>query len=182
METVRLPSGLWVPATAAFGPSPIDLIKTYLVASEVFGGVYDLSDAQDWLKRADREMVLKECAGLLAERERIGADWHELDVALARRIFQEPHATKVVNLLADDRRLLSSQGLLVLAKAALQMSPSKGDRGTRPSWCPRCSPCRTFSVVLMRRATMRTRAPRLIACSARSSRAKRSTARRQKVP
>lgn len=128
METVRLPSGLWVPATAALGPSPIDLIKTYLVASEVFGGVYDLSDAQDWLKRADREMVLKECAGLLAERERIGADWHELDVALTRRIFQEPYATKVANLLADDRRLLSSQGLLVLAKAALQMSPSKGDR------------------------------------------------------
>jgi len=128
IATVRTPSGLWVPATAATGPAPIDLIKTYLVASEVFGGTYGLSDALDWLSRADRDMVLIECAGLLAEREKVDANWHDLDVDLSRRIFQEPHSTKVVNLLGDDRHLLSSQGLLVLAKAALQVCPAVGDR------------------------------------------------------
>ena len=128
MRVVKLPSGLFVPATASVEPAPIDLMRTYITADELTGLPFGLREALDWLKQAHRDTVLMVIAGLLAERQAIAADWLALDRAMAARVFPEPYRSKALGLMGKDRALVSPQGLLVAAKVALQASPAEGNQ------------------------------------------------------
>lgn len=126
MRTVLTRSGLHVPITAKLGPDPIDLLKTYVTASEAFGRSMGMPHVLRWLGEADRDSVLRDVAGVLAERQAIAANWNECDRGLVQRLFRQDVATKILNLLGHDRPLVSPQGLLILAKGALQLSPIGG--------------------------------------------------------
>jgi hypothetical protein len=127
MRTVLTKSGLHVPITAKLGPDPIDLLKTYVTASEAFGRSMGMPHVLRWLAEADRDSVLRDVAGVLAERQAIAANWNECDRGLVQRLFREDVAAKILNLLGHDRPLVSPQGLLILAKGALQLSPVGGN-------------------------------------------------------
>jgi hypothetical protein len=123
---VPLQSGLLVPVGARRGPAPIDMVGTYLTAEDI-GLPIGLSHALRWMGGWQREAVLRAVAFLLAQRHAIGAQPTELDRELAGWLFTEPTRELVLNLLRGRRSLLSPQALLIVAKAALQISPENGD-------------------------------------------------------
>lgn len=123
----RLPSGIWVPASAQVGPYPIDLIRAFMTASEVFGEAIPIGVARAWMAGADRNSVIATCAAMLNERESPGASSRDLDYALARRLFKGAAAERVANMIRDGRPLVAPQGLLMTMKAALELGRVGGD-------------------------------------------------------
>jgi hypothetical protein len=118
--------GLLVPAKVAAGPSPHESMRTYLTADEVIPFEVGAGYALNWISAVDRSAVLVACAQLLARLDAIGSDWSSICVDVAKRIFREPLATKLENLIRGGRVLWTPQAILVLAALALRVSPPVG--------------------------------------------------------
>ena len=126
LQYAKTECGLLVPARVAAGPSPHESLRTYLTADEVIpfdvGAAYTLN----WLSTADRSAVLVSCAQLLAGFDAIGSDWSSICIEVAKRVFREPLATKVQNLIRGGSVLWTPQAILVLASLALRVSQPVG--------------------------------------------------------
>lgn len=124
-EYRTLPSGLIVPAQVAAGPQPIDLIQVFLTAEEVFGRRFGMPFVEEELLHVDRDRLLVRCARILGAYEKMQADRRQLDDGLVGNWFTEPTATRVREALRGDRRLMAPQGLLMLMRYALVVSPTE---------------------------------------------------------
>lgn len=125
---VGMPSGLLVPEGAARRPAPIDLVKAYVSDEEVFGQAIPREQIEAWLRQTTRMDVIRGCAKLLGERQSIGADWRTLDLALAAEFKHDVVRARAANMVREGRALVAPQGVLLLVKLALRMSPADGVR------------------------------------------------------
>lgn len=129
----QLPFGLLVPADAATAPAPIDQMKAYLTAEEVFGFAVDGEWIRDQLQRLPLEEVLTYAATFLNLLRRPGADRTRLDREYVGQYLRGRPQTRALNLLRDPHRvLLIPQSFYVLAKLACAVSPARVPDGTAP--------------------------------------------------
>jgi hypothetical protein len=124
-QYTTLPSGLIVPVQVARGPQPIDLIQVFLTAEEIFGRRFGMPFVEEELLHVDRDKLLVRCARILGAYEKMQADRRQLDDGLVGNWFTEPTATRVREALRGDRRLMAPQGLLMLMRYALVVSPTE---------------------------------------------------------
>lgn len=120
-----LPSGIIVPAHAATGPQPIDLIQVFVTAEEVFGRRLGLEFVRNEVEQIDRDRLLVRCAVLLGAYEKMQADHRAIDEQLVANWFTQPTSTRVRSELRDKSRLLAPQALLMLMRYALAFSPTQ---------------------------------------------------------
>jgi len=120
---VPTPGGLVVPEGVARGVAPMDLIKVYITAEELFGFSVPMSVVLDHVRRLPLECVLEFCAGWLNAQRRLGADHRAVDENFAAAYFSAPVRARAAGLLHDPRRVLVvPQGLFVLMKVACLQS------------------------------------------------------------
>ena len=84
----QLPCGLLVPPQAATMPAPVDQMKVYLTAEEVFGGRVDGAWIQDQLQRPPLEEVLTYAATFLNRLRQPGVEHAELDRQYASQFLR----------------------------------------------------------------------------------------------
>jgi hypothetical protein len=114
-------SGLVVPASSL--PQPLDAVRTYLTAEEVFGATPPLEWIREQLACRTLEDVLVFVADALCAFRQTGAKANEVDDRAARTWFTGLVLERVLNLLRPpDRGLVVPQALLVLAKLACRDS------------------------------------------------------------
>lgn len=123
---VQRSSGIWVPVNAKVRPAPIDLAKVTIPGSEIFGEIISLESIGDWLHTVDRVELLRNCAGLMALRESPSTDTELLDELLAKRWFMPGPQEAVLARVRAGRALIAPQGVMVLAKLAIQAAASEG--------------------------------------------------------
>jgi hypothetical protein len=110
-------SGLFVPVSSL--PQPLDAVRVYLTAEEVFGETPPLGWIRDQLAYRSLDDVLCFVADALCAYRQTGANANEVDDRAARAWFAGPILERVLNLLRPpDRGLVVPQTLLVLAKLA----------------------------------------------------------------
>lgn len=120
-----LPSGLLIPAGAVRGPQPLDLVGTYLIATDVAGGDPGLRWAVSTVSSTPLPAVLT-FAGSLLSRIQTG-DHRVVELEYAKEAFTPEAVRRIENLLRAGRVLLVPQIILVLTKLALVRSPDGGD-------------------------------------------------------
>lgn len=111
-------SGLIVPSRTA-QPSPLDHVKLYITAEEVFG----VAPSMNWVERQLQDIslddVLRFVATWLHELHRSGADVRRVDSLAADTWFEPGTREKVKDLCQrGGRTLVTPQALFVLAKMA----------------------------------------------------------------
>lgn len=127
------PSGLWVPGSAAQAPAPIDLMAVYLTAEEIYGVTPPADYTTRQLQRIPLENVLRFCALVLTALAMPGTSARDVDERFANDLLQGRVRDRVLNLLRDNtRRFLVPQAFMLLARAAVQMSPDTVPQGTQP--------------------------------------------------
>lgn len=123
---VQRPSGVFVPESAVRGPTPIDLITTYVTAEEIFDQRLGLEFVRYVLPQVSRASLLRWCAELLGFYEALGASRKEIDKALVEHWqFREPVAERLRTELKNNRTLVTPQAILLLAQFALVLCPDE---------------------------------------------------------
>lgn len=133
---VQRPDGLLVPQALARAPQPLDLIRTYVTYSELFGYPPPSEYVVEALGAVPRTEFVRGVAGLLGVYERIGASRPEIDRALADRWFKEPAIGLIRGLLGERATLVAPQTLLLLMQFALVRSHEVPDADATPHPLP----------------------------------------------
>jgi hypothetical protein len=113
--------GLVIPSSAMPPTQPLDLVQVYLTAGDVLGvepGIAWLVDKIDQL--ALRDVVA--FATYWIARASSGAEHSDVDREFAKTHFTEPTRSTVLRLIAEGRRLVIPQALLVMIKIAVVRS------------------------------------------------------------
>lgn len=125
--------GLFLPASVARHPQPIDLVGTYLTFEEIFGRRAGLAYVREALGLIGRDLFIRSCAELLGQYEAPGADRRQVDEALIEATFREPARGRVLGLLrSGNRALITPQSLLLLIQLALLHSPATPTGAAEP--------------------------------------------------
>jgi cardiolipin synthase len=124
-------SGLIVPESATRRPVPGDLIRSFISDVELFGIAVGRQRVREWLRQASRFGVIRACSKLLGERQAVGAQWMDHDLALAAEFNNETVRLRATNLVRQHRALVSPQGVMFMLKLALRESPVDGDPDLR---------------------------------------------------
>ncbi|MFC6236990.1 hypothetical protein [Longivirga aurantiaca] len=123
---VQLASGLFVPQGVAREKYPIDLMATFVTASEIFGRRLEPGIVQYVLERTPRVSGIQFCVELTRRLNTHGGDWRTLQDELLSRWFTPEGATRARALVSDgNRRLVAEQGVLMLLKRVLQWCPEQ---------------------------------------------------------
>lgn len=128
----QLPSGLWVPTSAATGASPIDNFGVYVTFENVFGTRVSLEQVIHWTKEFNRTEMLRAIGVTLRLIDKKHDLLSQFENTLLSALPTDASA-RLAACCADGQVLLSRQGLLVLAKIAAAF----GDSRTTPeelSW------------------------------------------------
>ncbi len=101
-------------------PAPIDLVHAYLTPAEAFGPTFNPAEAENWLRTTDQEAILVGVAYWLARFDATDlSGWRAIGRDFVARSFVEPHRSRTLQLLRDDRLLVGPQALLMAAKIAI---------------------------------------------------------------
>lgn len=118
------PSGIWTPSTAHIDAAPIGQIGVCLTFEEVFGRRATMDFLIAILAKLPRDVVLNECAGILARlRQPDTGPRSELQTAAIDMIDPGLARDRIRNLTSSGRHLLSPQGILAMAKVAIVHCP-----------------------------------------------------------
>jgi hypothetical protein len=118
-------NGLFLPASVAREPQPIDLVGAYLTFEEIFGRQAGLAYVREALGLVGRDPFIRSCAELLGRYEAPDADRRQVDEALLEATFRQPARGRVLGLLrSGNRALITPQSLLLLIQLALLHSPA----------------------------------------------------------
>ncbi|MBI2781287.1 MAG: hypothetical protein HYX55_05780 [Chloroflexi bacterium] len=129
--------GLIVPESATRGPQPIDLIKTYVTYSDLFGYPPYPDYVVEALGGVRRLEFVRACAMVLAAYEKLGASRPEVDRQLADLWFKGTGREIVLGLLSDHSTLVAPQTPLLLMQFALARSPDElADEALTPHALP----------------------------------------------
>lgn len=120
---VKRPDGLMVPEAVARGPQPIDLIRTYVTYSDLFGYPPYADYVIEALGAVRRDEFLVLCTSLLGAYEKLNASRNDIDRRLAEVWFKEPAKAKILGLLRGRSTLVAPQTPLLLVQLALVGSP-----------------------------------------------------------
>jgi|GEM_PF-5381690 hypothetical protein len=127
---VKRGDGLIVPESVARGPQPIDLIKTYITYSELFGFPPYPDYIVNALAGVRRLEFVRQCAVVLGLYEKLGASRAEVDRQLAEIWFKDDGKTVVLGLLRGNTTLVAPQTPLLLIQFALARSPDEVEPGS----------------------------------------------------
>jgi hypothetical protein len=130
LRFVKRADGLIVPEAVARGPQPIDLIKTYVTYSELFGYPPYPDYIVDALGGVPRLEFVRLCAGVLGLYEKLGASRQDVDRQLAEVWFKDDGKAIILGLLRGNATLVAPQTLLLLMQFALARSPDEVEPGT----------------------------------------------------
>jgi hypothetical protein len=123
LRFVQRPDGLIVPEAIARGPQPIDLIKTYITYSELFGHPPYPDYIVEALGGVPRLEFVRTCASVLGLYEKLGASRQDVDGQLAEVWFKDKGKAIILGLLRANATLVAPQTLLLLMQFALARSP-----------------------------------------------------------
>ena len=116
---VQRQDGLLVPAAVARGPQPLDLIKTYVTYSQLFGYPPYPGYVAEALGAVPRTEFVRGLASLLGAYEKLDASRSDIDRALTAAWFKEPATGIIRGLLREHATLVAPQTLLLLMQLAL---------------------------------------------------------------
>ena len=133
---VRRPDGLIVPEAVARGPQPLDLIRTYVTYSELFGYAPPQDYVVEALRAVPRTEFVRGLATLLGAYEQIGASRPAIDRALTDAWFKEPAIGLIRGLLGERATLVAPETLLLLMQFALVGSSEEPDADATPHPLP----------------------------------------------
>lgn len=123
IQLTRTASGLYVPASAAAGPAPIDAMAVYLTGEDVLGRPLTTDEVGAALASASAEDFIGFAAHLLGRLEAHGNLDMGFQRTVAAELFGQPTLARVQNAISNGQRLLASQVLLAVMKAALLLCP-----------------------------------------------------------
>jgi len=115
-------SGLIVPTRLAGSPSSLDLMHTYLVASDVTGHTHAFAQAMEILGRFSTEFTLVWVSQQLRGWTQMSGSWQREQRRVASRVFDSTSrsGSRAIELVRSGRRsLFAPQVLLMVAKLAL---------------------------------------------------------------
>lgn len=124
---VQRPDGLIVPEAVVRGPQPLDLIRTYVTYSELFGYPPYPDYIVEALGGVRRLEFVRACAVVLAMYEKFGSSRPDIDRQLAEFWFKEKGKAIILGLLSEHATLVAPQALLLLMQFALARSPDELD-------------------------------------------------------
>jgi hypothetical protein len=110
--------GLYVPSNALLDTQPIDLVQVYLTAEDILGS--DLSI--EWLVDRFDRLELMDVIGFASHwlaRTSSETPYADIDRQFAETYFSQPTRAAVMKLIAEGRRLVLPQALLMMMKIAV---------------------------------------------------------------
>lgn len=116
--------GLYVPVAAARPRVPLDQIKVFLTATDLFGGALSPQGIGEQLTKVPMNHAVAWAANLIGQMQHPSRPRRQVEADFIDKYFTPPLKTKTNNLLRDNTRvLLIPQALMALIKIALTVCP-----------------------------------------------------------